>query len=324
MYISRTLSCRWLSRTTFRYTSATSSPKGEYHDRGTDLWSTFEYGAFATTKPETPEQLQSQKLLQEEAPPLADPIWNDLTDDDVKKGLELLKKYTSESRLKRFDEVIENRTKGIRFVFENPANVNNTWAALRTLDSVGIQYADIVMAEDRYYSVKRYKQMESALGSQKWMSLRQHNDTKSCLESLKADGYKIAVADLHPDASPISELQFSNQSTAVVIGNEKIGPSGTARDLADIHFYVPMVGFAESLNVSAFIAMLCGKFQSDGALDVTRNKQGIMSEQEKNRIYLMWLARSVSGAPAFLRRAGLMPRSKSTVWTKIAGYTTKP
>ena len=49
-------------------------------------------------------------------------------------------------------EVIDQRCGGARFVIENPINPSNAWACLRTLDSFGVQYVDVVM-DPKFYQV---------------------------------------------------------------------------------------------------------------------------------------------------------------------------
>ena len=236
----------------------------------------------------------------------------------------MLSSYAQEERLERFATVLAQRTKGVRFVFENPANVNNCWAALRTFDACGIQYTDIVLDDTAYYNKERVGSMVSALGSQKWMSIAKHKSTPECVDSLKARGYRVAVADLHhPATVPLSQVDFTAGPTAIVLGNEKTGASAAAREAADIHFFVPMKGFSESLNVSAFVAMMCGKLEAQGALSAEETSHGAIPKAEKDRIYLTWLARSVPGSIALLRRAGLDLQG-NRIWENFAGYTTKP
>ena len=66
-------------------------------------------------------------------------------------------------------------------VFENPANANNCWAALRTFDSFGIQNVDVIIDPEQYHNRNKRSTMTNALGAQKWLSLRQHTTTSDCL-----------------------------------------------------------------------------------------------------------------------------------------------
>jgi len=205
-----------------------------------------------------------------------------------------------------------------------------------------LQYADVVLG-DAYKDARRRKEMSTSLGCQKYMSLTQHTDTESCIRSLKAQGYRVAVADLHhPAAVPLAQLDFhvdmdtaeadakaeegvhasKPRRIAILLGNEVTGASAAAREMADVQFFLPMRGFAESLNVSAFAALLCGKLEAVGVLD-PRNRNGRIAGSEQQRILLTWLARTAPGALLMLKRAGLR-LSSPRLWDKIGNFTTKP
>jgi len=217
------------------------------------------------------------------------------------------------------------------------------WAALRTLDAVGVQYCDIIINQERYRSKLRAGHMTAAMGTQKWMSLRSHQSTESCLQGLRDAGYRIAVTDIHhPNSVPITAVDFTKGKTVIVLGNEENGATEAARRAADVHFYVDMKGFAESLNVSAFCAYLCGRLSETTALDATR-EHAALTPCERGRILLTWLARTMpEAAMARLAEAGVegIPTVGGAVggavpgagagagagepWDLIAGFTTQP
>ena len=72
--------------------------------------------------------------------------------------------------------------------------------------------------------------------------------------------------------------------------------SEEVRSLADVSFYIPMKGFAESLNLSASVAVTCAHLEHRGVL--TPN----LSEREMDSVLLKWLLNSVRGSEAILRR----------------------
>lgn len=249
-----------------------------------------------------------------------DPIWKDLTKVEVDIGIDVLSKLVTENRLKKFQEVLKSRSKGIRFVFENPANVNNVWASLRTFDSLGIQYCDLILDPSRYINPKKRSSMVSALGAQKWLSIKQFENSTTCLKELKAKGYKIAVTDISPESVPLSEVDFKSQKTAIILGNEVSGSSEEVKNGADIRFHLPMKGFSESLNISAFCALLAGKLNADGALSMP---YGRLDNDEEKRILLSWLAKTVPKASTVMRHAGI-DKKDNKVWPNVAGFSTKP
>ena len=61
-------------------------------------------------------------------------------------------------------------------------------------------------------------------------------------------------------------LDWNLQKTVIVMGNEENGISAEVKQLADERFYIPMRGFAESLNVAAACAVICSHLSSKDAL----------------------------------------------------------
>jgi tRNA G18 (ribose-2'-O)-methylase SpoU len=294
-------------------------------DLNKNLWETFNYGSFNRATSPTKKQREFLHVLSTESPPkeTMDPEWKQLTDDEIERGIKVLETYVTDDRKAKMDRVLSQRTSAARIVFENPSNANNAWAALRSMDSFGIQYCDIITDSTVYVNKHRRGTMHQALGSQKWMSLKQHSSTQKCLDGLIKDGYRIAVTDIHhPKSIPMNQVKWNEQKTAIVLGNELKGISDIARDRADIHFYLPLKGFAESLNVSAFCACLCENLEQSGILD-PGHPLGVIPDQDKSRIYLTWLARTAPGAIPLLKREGLDIQCER-LYETIAGFTTKP
>ena len=61
-----------------------------------------------------------------------------------KEAADALKPFTSAERVASFERVLSERTSHVRFVIEDPINPSNAWACLRTLDSFGVQYVDVI------------------------------------------------------------------------------------------------------------------------------------------------------------------------------------
>lgn len=66
------------------------------------------------------------------------------------KAYEILKPFLSKERLNKLNECIETRSGKVKFIFEDPINLSNVWACLRTLDSFGIQFVDIILNPKNY------------------------------------------------------------------------------------------------------------------------------------------------------------------------------
>ena len=198
----------------------------------------------------------------------------------VQKSIDILAPYIQERRLERINEVLNHRTRHTRFLFENPSNPSNVWACLRTLDSFGIQYVDVIVHSESYQgkaAVNQKRGMRTAMGSAMWMTIRQFGSLESAIRTLRdEEGCLIYASDLNPTAKDVRDLQWdvdldTTDTTAdtvdgsgskrdqkpvcIVMGNEDCGISDEMRELADETFYLPMSGFAESFNLSVATAI---------------------------------------------------------------------
>ena len=313
---------QWVFGSKRRWSSSSTSALGENDVDETeddDEWRRFQFGTFASHMSPTKQQNDQMKKIQKMTPPEIDPLWSHLTDDEITRSIEAVSVYVTEERRSKFTKVLGERTNFIRFVFENPINVNNCWACLRTFDSFGLQYSNVITQEETYQSEWRRQTMTSALGAQKWLSLKQESDPQTCIRRLREQGYRIAASDLHARAVSAYDVDWSRQKTAIVLGNEKCGISDAVRAEADILFYLPMKGFAESLNVSAFVASLCGILEHKGALS---SSLSTISQADRNRILLTWLARSAPASLDVMRRAGIAAGNK--IWDTVGTFSTRP
>jgi hypothetical protein len=73
-----------------------------------------------------------------------------LSPETIQRSIDILTPYIQPRRLERIEQVLSSRTKHTRFLFENPSNPSNVWACLRTLDSFGIQYVDVIIDSSLY------------------------------------------------------------------------------------------------------------------------------------------------------------------------------
>ncbi|CAM9171949.1 unnamed protein product [Chrysoparadoxa australica] len=219
--------------------------------------------------------------------------------------------------MERLREVLQKRTGHVRVVFEEPSNPNNSWAGLRTVDSFGIQRVDVVMKQQPAGKRKRLKTMCSALGSQKWLSLNGHSSAKDMADRVKADGYRLIGSDLSPGAKPISEINW-DEKTAVVFGNEETGISPEMREACEETFYLPMMGFAESFNLSVSLGITLTHILCKGGII-----EGDFTEDERERVMLKWLLSSVRGSNLILKRAGINLVAKTKREESIGGFTTR-
>jgi len=268
--------------------------------------------------------------------------WERLDPFVVQKAIDVLKPYVTEARFARIESVLKQRTRRTRFLFENPANPSNVWACLRTLESFGIQHVDVVIESGRYKgkaALSQKRGMRTAMGSAQWLTLRNHRSTSDALRAIRGNNSDnnclLLASDVNPDAQDIRSIDWANlagpkvngesndksddddRPICIVMGNEETGISDEMRKEADGLFYLPMVGFAESFNLSvataitlAYLSAASSPSSSEkNALRRPPIRPGDLPKAEYDCLVLKGLLNSVPKrriADALLRKEGIV------------------
>lgn len=153
-----------------------------------------------------------------------------------------------------FDRIAPLRTRHIAAVLEDVYQSQNASAVLRTCDLLGVQ--DIhVIEQHNAYKVDH----QVALGSAQWVDIHsyrsQQDNTRACMEALRARGYRIVATSPHSDAYDPHTLPL-DRPLAICFGTELTGLSSTMLNEADMHLRIPMYGFTESYNLSVSAAIV--------------------------------------------------------------------
>ena len=178
--------------------------------------------------------------------------------------------------------------------------------------SFGLQHVDVVIDSGTYTGVASLNQkrgMRTAMGSAKWLTLRNHPSTSEAVSKMKQQGYLVYASDLSADSKDVRDIDWDAGPICVVMGNEDRGISDEMRELADATFTLPMVGFAESYNLSVATAITLAHMS---AASITEGKgplrPGDIPKHQKNCLWLKWLINSMPNhkiAKALLKRANL-------------------
>ncbi len=204
------------------------------------------------------------------------------------KLLNYFEGFLTDKRKVLFKKVLENRTRHFTVVLEDIYQAHNASAVVRTCDIFGVQ--DVHAIENKYNNkVSRHV----AKGSQKWLNQYRYREdgdnTKECLEDLKAKGYQIIATTPHNDSCLLQDFDITKKS-AFVFGVEAEGVSDYVKENADGFLKIPMVGFTESLNISVAAAIVLQ--------DVTTklrnsNTDWQLSKEEKDVLYFDWVKKTI-------------------------------
>lgn len=172
------------------------------------------------------------------------------------KYLLYLEEFISDNRKRRFEHVLENRTRHFCIAVEDVYQLHNTSAVMRSCEVFGIQ--DLHVIEQRY---GKTIDKEIAMGAEKWVDIHRHPDNQSCMKDLKEKGYQIVATSPHMEASELDNFDISRPS-AVFFGTEKSGLSEEIMKEATAFIKIPMFGFTESLNISVSAAIIINSLTS--------------------------------------------------------------
>lgn len=204
--------------------------------------------------------------------------------------LEHLAQFVSEHKKQGVEKVLGLRTTRITVILEDIFQSQNASAAIRTCECMGLHNVHIVENISKYSINPRVLK-----GANKWMNInhytsRTENNTLSCFQRLRSEGYKILVTDPSEDGISIHEIDVTQGKIALLFGNELRGASREALNHGDQKIKIPMYGFTESLNISVSVAMCLG------ALVTKLRLNGIdtsMPQSEKDNIRLNWYRKIV-------------------------------
>jgi tRNA (guanosine-2'-O-)-methyltransferase len=161
-----------------------------------------------------------------------------------------MRKFKSEKRLNKIISAASARQFSLRVVLENIFDSHNVSAILRTCDAVGVPKVNLLYNIESFPKLSRI----SSASASKWIEIEKFSDTKSCIDSLKSEGFKVYTSCLDNSAKNIFDLDLTER-IALSFGNEHRGVSDELKNLSDEIFYIPMKGMIQSLNVSVAVAV---------------------------------------------------------------------
>ena len=156
----------------------------------------------------------------------------------------------SPERFERIKNMLNHRQPDLTVCLEMVHKSNNIAAIVRTADAIGIHQIHTIWPHPEIRVSGK-----TATGSQKWVDVNVHQSTKKAVAELKKQNMQIVVTHLSDTAVDYREIDYT-QPTAIVMGHEKIGISEEALEEADHQVIIPMIGMAQSLNVSVATAII--------------------------------------------------------------------
>lgn len=179
----------------------------------------------------------------------------------------------TDDRQEKLENVARNRQAGFTVVIEDVFDPHNLGAVTRTCDAFGIQDIHVIFDSQPEYDPKEVGK-NSSTATNKWINYHIHHNTEDGIQHLKDEGWLTVATVIDPDAESIFEADLSHPKIAMLMGNEKVGLSKKAIAMADKRITIPMVGIAQSMNISVSAALFI--------YEVTRQRRASGMEQYLN------------------------------------------
>ena len=229
-------------------------------------------------------------------------------------------------RLRKVEAVIQRRTSRLLLVVERATRSHNYSAILRTAEALGVHHVWVIAppsfdkdAKSRSQRKKTAqfeadaKELEQhvayARRAGKWLELRAFGSANECIAALRADGRQIWVSDLSQAAVSLTSQSLAlPERVALVMGTESTGASPEMLLAADRRVYLPLHGFADSLNLSVAAAMLMQRL-----MFIDPTLVGGMSEAERTALRTVWYpkmgrnAKQAADFAAYAAEGGVAP-----------------
>ena len=151
------------------------------------------------------------------------------------------------SKMKPSIEDVKKKNKNeIYALLDNVRSMHNVGAIFRTSDAVLLKKLYLCGITGH---PPRKEISKTALGAEEIVEWEYNEDATEVIKDLKQQGVKIVAVELAEDATIFHETKY-NFPICFVFGHEVLGISDEVMELVDMAVEIPMLGRANSLNIS--------------------------------------------------------------------------
>jgi tRNA G18 (ribose-2'-O)-methylase SpoU len=249
--------------------------------------------------------------------------------------------------IRKAEAVLQWRTCRLLLVIERCTNDHNYSAILRSAEALGIQHVfmidpppvedvdadegEVLAASQRRPQQQQQQHQQQqrtpeeieqrrlhhlfARNATEWLTVRDFETSEECVAEIRRLGYLLWVTDLSQEAEPLERVGEEEKillpdKIALVMGTEAVGASQYMLEQADRRVYLPLRGFADSLNLSVATALILHHlFLLDPTLI------GAMSETERSNLRRAWYVK--------LAQQRLLSASQKKARTRLQGKIKK-
>jgi len=169
-------------------------------------------------------------------------------------------------RLEKFSRVASLRDLSAAVVLEDIHDPHNAAAAFRSCDAFGIQNVHLVFEEEKPFNPWKVGKKTSG-HTNKWLDFHLHHGTAAAMDELKQRGFTLIATHVDPTARPLPGFDLAAiERPAFIFGNEHRGISPMVIEAAHHTTFIPMIGLAESFNLSVSVSLVLYEYFSQKRL----------------------------------------------------------
>lgn len=259
----------------------------------------------------TKQQLRdlNASLQRGDVRPISRSVPGELSDEPelLHRKNEYLREFMLPERYESLTRRLEWRTQYMVMCLEDIYYPHNASAVIRSSEAFGLQEMHAVENTVRFAPNKQIVR-----GTDQWLDIHKWDDTPSLVKHLRGRGYRIAVtAPPRPGETEGQRVNFTPSDFnvaagpfALFMGTEKTGISAWLMQEADAVISIPMVGFAESLNISVSAAIVAQRL-TERLRDPESGVAWQLGANDRERLLYRWLCNSVRDYRRILERGGL-------------------
>lgn len=161
--------------------------------------------------------------------------------------IEILSPILTDNRKEKIEAILDNRIGSVQVAFENPFDIHNAFAVMRTCEALGVNDIHIVGKRPT-----KSKGKSTTSGAYRWIDLHYHQNLEKFL-AMRDTGHLLAGAAIDGEY-PLAELPV-DRPICLIFGNENEGLTTSAITACDRTYKIPMYGMTESLNLSVSAAI---------------------------------------------------------------------
>ena len=140
-------------------------------------------------------------------------------------------------------------------ILDNLRSIENVGSVYRTADALGVEKLFLCGTTPRPHPNEPWRRdhlalKKTALGAEITVPWEFHSDTLSAIKYARRDGYRVFALETGEQSQNLTQMNYTNEKIALIVGNEVEGIQSSALELADTVVHIPMLGSKESLNVA--------------------------------------------------------------------------